>query len=1033
MKQALVASLMLLGTVRSLSAADYTWNGPTGDAWQDWANPANWLVDGEAATAAPGAGDTIKQPIKTNGSTWKWDLGGGGYTVDALAFTNNWDINDTYAFRNGSLTVSSKSQFLQRAKVIVAEGATLSLFNAELGVDMNSGNNRTLVSVETGGTVEIHGNNFLPRCAEFNIQPGGKWLYGTDATLQNCNRNMLWFIVNSGTAIFENGLCKFNSTWSAPWKIRQLAGEMVWGGPFKVQNNLYYQIELTGGKVSATGDVTFSYNATYNGNPLNNYFKFTDGADLDLDVADGKTLDLTPFTYEGAATLRKTGAGTLKLADVPTALSMHGGPVTFAANSRTAMTSLDIGEGQAFTVSVKNMAIDKLVTVDGSLTLTAGGLTVAAYEAATVAGTIAVTKAAYAVGDIIISTPSAVLRAAVKAAAEKAEMNVEEDGEALKVADSAYVFNSTTVTDLGEASGWASGELPPEGAEVSISGMGVKAIGTSDNFSRFKSISVSDGAELQVAGEATLPTITLNSTAVLTITTGSEATLGTLYTLLKDGADPLTTLPKIVVAADSTLKVPGGMTFKNCAVDLKGTLLETSAGTITFGTAVRNETSYFGLTLDGATLTAKSEGTGIRLAIAAPNAGGRVVAIAPVTIKDSVITYDASASSANAYQKDGFSFGVNNPSDQVVQIVVDNTALDFGAETTIAGGVNLVLKNNSVLCRRRFQEGDYEASLYNLRIQNRAVVTLMDGGEIRTGVTHVNGDETNGAVYVTPDETGFSGIEILKGGIGAWYKLNGQDKGAIRVADGFIDCWKSMWWGWGNRNHIFNKLTTVEIAEGTTMTFRGVPDTEKMWSNDHKLDFFVLEAPFSGAGDLFIINTWSGKTMQPTICRGDNTCTGTLRVAPDDGTARARVHFADGANWAGTVEFNGNVDLVPADDSYKADAVAATFGKARLVTALPLRVRRAEDGTILNDKVTLTEGFVVEDGDEGVVELVPQDDFVLGSKDAIELGTFPAGAFAHVTVKCGNRTLKVSETPTEVEGVVTCTAKPASGFQIIIR
>ena len=78
MKQALVASLMLLGTVRSLSAADYTWNGPTGDAWQDWANPANWLVDGEAATAAPGAGDTIKQPIKTNGSTWKWDLGGGG-------------------------------------------------------------------------------------------------------------------------------------------------------------------------------------------------------------------------------------------------------------------------------------------------------------------------------------------------------------------------------------------------------------------------------------------------------------------------------------------------------------------------------------------------------------------------------------------------------------------------------------------------------------------------------------------------------------------------------------------------------------------------------------------------------------------------------------------------------------------------------------------------------------------------------------------------------------------------------------------
>ena len=44
-----------------------------------------------------------------------------------------------------------------------------------------------------------------------------------------------------------------------------------------------------------------------------------------------------------------------------------------------------------------------------------------------------------------------------------------------------------------------------------------------------------------------------------------------------------------------------------------------------------------------------------------------------------------------------------------------------------------------------------------------------------------------------------------------------------------------------------------------------------------------------------------------------------------------------------------------------------------------------------------------------------------------------AGAFAHVTVKCGHRTLKVTETPTADEGFVTCTAKPASGFQIIIR
>ena len=77
MKQALVASLMLLGSVSSLSAADYTWNKEPGETWQNWADPANWLVAGETATAAPGAEDTVKQPIATSGSTWCWDLGGG--------------------------------------------------------------------------------------------------------------------------------------------------------------------------------------------------------------------------------------------------------------------------------------------------------------------------------------------------------------------------------------------------------------------------------------------------------------------------------------------------------------------------------------------------------------------------------------------------------------------------------------------------------------------------------------------------------------------------------------------------------------------------------------------------------------------------------------------------------------------------------------------------------------------------------------------------------------------------------------------
>ena len=914
--------------------------------------------------------------------------------------------------------------------VAVESGATLSLYNANIGVNYSSGDNRCKITVKNGGALEIHGD-FWPRCADFEIEEGGSWLYGADVTLQNCNKNFLWYLNNRGTATFENGLCKFSNTWSAPWKICQLAGEMVWGGPFKVENNLYYQIELTGGKVSATGDVLFTYDSA-----RDNYFKFTDGADLDIEVADGKTLDLTPFTYDGTATIRKTGEGVLTLADVPTAISMKGGAVTFAANTQTAMTSLEIGEGQSFTVANKNTTIDKLVALDGSLTLAAAGLTVKEYAADSVAGTISVTKAAYATGDVIITTPSAELRAAVKAAAKAVEMNVDEDGETLTVGESDYVFNSTTVTDLLDATGWKKGSVPPENSDVVISGAGVTVIGTASSLAHFGSISLTDGADLRVSGEATLPTISVGSQSSLTVLEGASATLGNFYVSLKDGLDPLTTLPKVTVAAGAILKVQGGTAFKNCAFDLKGTMETTSDGTLTFGTAVAGETTYMSLVADGATITAKSEENGVRLAIASPSAGGRVVAINPITIKDSTITYTTyiKASDAMNNQKDGFSFGVNNPSDQAVKIVVDNTRLNFGAETYVAGGVNLVLTNGSVLCRARYEEGEFAASDYNLRIQNRAVVTLVSGGEIRTGVTRVNGNVTDGAVYVTPDETGFAGIEILEGGVGAWYKLNGSNKGSIRVANGFFDCWKSQWWGWGNRNHLFNNLTAVEIVEGATMTFRGVP--KKMGTNNDDLRYFELEAPFTGGGDLFFTNTWAGTTMEPTLYRADNACTGTLLVAPDSDTAKVRVHFANGANWAGTVVFNGNVDMLPIDTNHASEtnsAMTATFGRVKLTSALPLRVWREEGGSITNDTITLKSGFVVEEGDAGIVELVAQDGFELAVGEAVALGTFPTGAFANVTVKCGGRKLSVVETATATEGVVTCKAKLASGFMMIIR
>ena len=1022
MKPSVVASLILLGSVSGLFAADYTWNPSSSETWQAWGDAANWLVDGATPTAAPGADATADDLVKRNNQgkkvSWCWDLGGGEYTIAKL-FTDSWCYDDdSFSFRNGSLTVSSALNFLDKMSVVVESGATLSLYNATIGV--NSGNNRCKLTVKDGGALEIHGN-FWPRCADFEIEEGGSWLYGADVTLQNCNKNFLWYLNNRGTATFENGLCKFSNTWSAPWKICQLAGEMVWGGPFKVQNNLYYQIELTGGKVSATGDVSFTYDSA-----RDNYFKFTDGADLDIEVADGKTLDLTPFTYDGAATIRKRGAGVLKLADVPTAISMKGGAVTFAANSQTAMTSLEIGEGQSFTVASKNTTIDKLVALDGSLTLAAAGLTVKEYAADSVAGTISVTTATYATGDVIITTPSAELRAAVKAAAQAVEMNVDEDGETLTVGESDYVFNSTTVTDLSDASGWKLGTLPPEGVSVTISGEGVKAVGTASSLAAFKSVTVANGADLSVSGEATLPPIVLESTASLTISSGATVFLSDFSTLLNDDSENIAaTLPELNVESGATLKLAAGMTFKNVSLDFRGNIAKVdSEGAVStdgvgpiFGYAEAGETSYVAIQCDGATFDVHSNQNAEngRVNFVNPVSGGRVKVVGDIVLKNTKFPISGWADFGNRY------FGENNPTDEPFTVILDGTTIEAPWSFIAAGAARIRAINGSIIQKPLACAGHWLSNY----IKDIAQVEVIGVGAY---FDYVGND---GQMRV--NSSGECDAMILRDG--AAYLVgnaSGTGKGVLVAANALVGVGKQ--WSSRVRSDLLEGFGSARIESESTMTVCpldwGIGNTD--WERRAKF----ANIPLTGEGDLIVSNGAPTKVFTVTVVNGNNTCSGAAKVVPPvvaagETAAETSLFFANGANWAGTVEANGYLALTNMTDA--TDSAAVTFGGVKLTSALPLRVWREEDGSITSDTITLTDGFVVEEGDAGIVELVGQDGFELAAGETVALGTFPTGAFANVTVKCGGRKLSVVETATATEGVVTCKAKRTSGFKMIIR
>lgn len=537
-----------------------------------------------------------------------------------------------------------------------------------------------------------------------------------------------------------------------------------------------------------------------------------------------------------------------------------------------------------------------------------------------------------------------------------------------------FVSNEEGSTNLSDPTAWQNGEVP-EGKAVTILGQDVVAeINDDQPLPNFTEIEVKDGATLRVSTAAELTSVTLGARGTLVIAEGVTATLGGLsFASISDASE----MGSLQIAPTATLKVPGGTMFKNCSLVVKGSLLGTTDGPLVFGTAAADETAYFAMMAEGATITALNASNAenaSQLAFVRPDAGGTVVVTTPIVFKDSTFTYN---------QKDGFTFGLNNPSTQAFQVIADNTSLDFGADTYIAGGANLVMTNGSVLLRKRHSEGNTVDSNYNLIIQNRGKLTLVDRGELRAGVTRVDWNLTDGVVRLNPDEIGWIGLEVLEGGIGCWYKLNGLDKGTLRVANGTIECFTTYWWGWGNREHAFNKLVAVDIPAESTMIYSGV--SPKMATNKDTLTGTVLEAPFTGGGDLLVRNTRKNSTFEPTLARNDNTCTGRLSVGADDGTAKARLHIADGANWAGTVVFDGRTDLIPIDQDHKnAELTPATVALAGVELKTDFTVRLWGKGTLTNDMINVTgagwsgDGTLLFELPDGY-DPQPTDKWVLGS------------------------------------------------------
>ena len=931
--------------------------------------------------------------------------------------------------------MTAKSDVVTHYGTISVENATLTLE----GTFIPSSNDAQafITSIESGGTLNILGR-YRPFFARTSVKAGGV-LVLNPTKFDPWNNDVTFDI--AGELSLPGGLaCETAGTMQESKAVSislKDGGRLVVGGKVaKTGVKGALRFSLGGGTVVATDDVAFD----------NIEGSVAENAAIAVEVAEDKTLDLSSFGVLSGATLTKNGAGTVRLGATKFArLSVESG--TLAVGSVFPSDDVELADGVTVSLVAGNSTIvfPEISAHGLTLEVAADGIVLGSLPSSFT--TVVVDTAKVTLDVPLLSCADADTR---KTLMEKIKAtlptnrSVYEQGISLvltETKDQTFTGGASgTITDWNDPAGWSNGQVPTEG-EVAVQGEGVvldlTATPTVDK------IQVSRGAKVRVAGAAVaLPTISLAGASELEIASGS-ANLLKGFTTAASVVGEEALLPTLVVAEGGTLTVPDAMAFKNVALTLHGTLA-VDGTSVYLGTAA-DETAYFEMTADGGKIVpvADPATTGFTYYYLVPMAGGRVrVPSGTITIRNMPETSFAQGATTRVYMG-ATDANRQNAKDEAIDLVVDNATLfvrNNGSNNSypgcLGGGVTLRLTNGGAY-REWFKPDDSFGT--NGRCGG---FRLVGNGRIviEKGSRFVLPEDCTTYFDFSPD----SEREVLTMTDAYLHiaRTTGNDRAKIRmVGDNILEASSPYWWSMNNGCNAFKGVKELNL-EGTDTKLTVV--TWNVGTQGRIGPIFRSGAAVTGEGSIVVGSTATnlGENNASwyhdlTILYGisGNTCTGTLRTGSD----RTTILLQDGADWAGTLIWNGQFGFGdPTEDTSKNPTkvftpASVTIGTLKMETPIRLRIVRDVDGNLVYDSLSVTKVLDIADG-KGLVELVPQaDDFDLGAKESVLLGTFPAGAFTHVTVKFGNRTLKVSETPTEVEGVVTCTAKFARGFQIIIR
>ena len=462
----------------------------------EFSDLANWTVDGEPAMVLPGTDDTI-------------DWGGGAWVYPHIALDGDYTVRSltrSFArpawYKSGNaakdvVTITFATQLgggayqvytvNQGTKMVIAEGATLQGATSDAV--------ESTATVQNGGEIDVLGA-VNSRHIKWVVKSGGTLYFAPTSYSQASHTgsiNDVFDIANAASSIvFPNGLTVTggNSSWAN--KFNHNYGTVTFGGPFT--SNSPWTYEWKAGVIAATADVTFGDTISLtipDPNP--------NARNITVDAAAGASFTFPASTYFGTgAYLTKTGEGDVRFvgSTLPTTTTVNAGGLALCKNDATYDLS-----------AVTFSAGTKLKIATSGITLSATDASIANATFAALDGYIPASGAT--VLTCADSTVLAQAQAGLNASLASVGISVEIDGNSL-VAESHYTFNSSTVSDMNDTSGWVNGLAAPAGQPAIIAGSTTEAV--MDNaVPDYASIDVTDGATLTVAATRDFPELMLSA------------------------------------------------------------------------------------------------------------------------------------------------------------------------------------------------------------------------------------------------------------------------------------------------------------------------------------------------------------------------------------------------------------------------------------------------------------------------------------------------------------------------------------------